>query len=102
MYLSLPLPIATERTIPVFYFPYGKFIYHVSSSYSQTEGIPRKLNVKIAKKSKILQFKQTLASHVSTAPERLVLAEIYFHKIVNVYGDDRLVSSIKEGDEIRV
>merc|ERR1712137_993040 len=91
MYLSLPLPVSTTRTM--------KGLVVVPSDLS---ALPLKLSLVLPKDGNIGVLKQKIFELTEIPEDKLVVAEIFSNKIYKYLGNKELIENIAEKDVIRV
>jgi len=87
MYLTLPLPVSTDRFIPVIY-----------SSKDGSGYIQYSLNV--AKSATVKALKKVLAAKVECSSEDLIICDIYSNKVYEVLKDNKTVDTIRDNDRL--
>jgi len=118
MYLSIPLPGATERTIGVTYVPLGNGNGGGGGDNGNGNGSGeksmRKFHVTLSKNATIKDLKKKTANlrneHISSAnangddnvldPKDLCVGEVFQNNIYTYYHDNDDVSKIRESDDI--
>lgn len=88
MYLSLPLPMKTERSIPLTLIP---------RDGSQTV---TKFLVKVPKNSTMATLKAKLGEMAGIAPECLILTDVFNHKFFKKFGDHETIDVFDEERDV--
>ena len=97
MYLSVPIPGASDRTISFVYVPLNPLT-------------PSKdLHVVVSKTADILQLRQAIASMLNASDfeepvtcDDLVVTEVYVNEVFTFFSDDAEISRIRDADKIFV
>jgi ubiquitin C-terminal hydrolase len=97
MYLSVPIPGASDRTISFVYVPLNP------------SSTAKNLHVVISKTADILQLRQAIAAMLNTLAfedpvhvDDLVVREVYLNEVYTFYSDNTEISTIRDGDKIFV